>query len=251
MKLVFKKLHAYGYLFSIFVVYLFLYPFLFYFSRRESRYGTLNKLRRLWGKWSSGLCGIFYHFEYEEAIDWDKNYVVCPNHTSFLDITGMSLFTMDDFSFMGKHELLHYPTTGIFFRTVDIPVKRDSNISAFRAFKRAADYLKGGRTMVIFPEGKISDDYPPHLQDFKIGAFKLAIAQQVPVIPVTFCNAWQISWDDGLRYGSQPGTCFVYVHKPIETDKMKESQAEELRDEVYGIIQQKLLEYENRYQYSR
>lgn len=146
---------------------------------------------------------------------------------------------------MGKEELLQNPTTKLFFKTIDITVKRDSNISAFRAFKRASDYLKNGITMIIFPEGKIGEEYPPHLHNFKNGPFRLAIEQQVAVIPVTSFNAWKLLWDDGLKYGSKPGTCKIYVHKPIETVGLKLTDADALREKVFQIIDQKLKEYEN------
>jgi 1-acyl-sn-glycerol-3-phosphate acyltransferase len=245
MKLMLQKLHAYAYMFTVLLLYTFFYPFFYYFSRKPSRYHTLNKLRTKWAKWSSAVCGIFYRFEYETTIDWCKTYVICPNHTSNLDVSWATILTKNSFSFMGKEELLQNPTTKLFFKTIDITVKRDSNISAFKAFKRASEYLKNGMTMIIFPEGKIADTYPPQLQEFKIGPFRLAIEQQVPVIPVTSFNTWKILWDDGLKYGSKPGICNIYVHKPIETVGLKLTDADALRDEVFRIINQKLENYED------
>ena len=171
--------------------------------------------------------------------------MICPNHTSNLDVSWATLISQGNFSFMGKEELLQNPTTKLFFKTIDITVKRDSNISAFKAFKRASEYLKNGITMVIFPEGKIAETYPPQLQDFKIGPFRLAIEQQVPVVPVTSFNTWKILWDDGLQQGSRPGICNIYVHKPIETVGLKLADADALRDQVYQIISQKLKENED------
>jgi len=100
-------------------------------------------------------------------------------------------------------------------------------------------------TMIIFPEGKIAAIYPPQLQEFKIGPFRLAIEQQVPVVPVTSSNTWKLLWDDGLQYGSRPGICDIYIHKPIETVGLKPADADALRDEVFQIINRKLKEYED------
>jgi 1-acyl-sn-glycerol-3-phosphate acyltransferase len=245
MKLLFKKLHAYFYMFCVLFLYLFFHPFFYYFSRKPARYPTLNKLRKPWAKWSSALCCIFYRFEYEVPIDWKRTYIICPNHTSNLDVSWASLLVKNNFCYMGKEELLRNPTTKLFFKTIDITVNRDSNISAFKAFKRASDYLKKEISVVIFPEGKIADHYPPILQEFKNGPFRLAIEHQIPVIPVTSFNAWKLMWDDGLKYGSQPGICDIYVHKPIETVGLKLSDADALRGEVFRIINQKLKEHED------
>jgi len=232
-------------MFSVLFLYLFFHPFFYYFSRKSERYFTLNRLRTKWAKWSSAMSGIFYHLEFDVPFDRKKTYMICPNHTSNLDVSWATLISQGNFSFMGKEELLQNPTTKLFFKTIDITVKRDSNISAFKAFKRASEYLKNGITMVIFPEGKIAETYPPQLQDFKIGPFRLAIEQQVPVVPVTSFNTWKILWDDGLQQGSRPGICNIYVHKPIETVGLKLADADALRDQVYQIISQKLKENED------
>lgn len=245
MKLLAKKLHAYFYMFCVLFLYLFFHPLFYYFSRKPARYLTLNKLRTKWAKWSSAMSGIFYRFEFETTISWNKTYVICPNHTSNLDVSWATILAKNNFSFMGKEELLQNPTTKLFFKTIDITVKRDSNISAFRAFKHASEYLKTGISMIIFPEGKIAEVYPPVLHEFKNGPFRLAIEQQVAVIPVTSFNTWKILWDDGLKHGSQPGVCNIYVHKPIETVGLKLTDADTLRDKVFQMINQKLKEYEN------
>ena len=53
---------------------------------------------------------------------------------------------------MGKHELLENPLLGIFFRTIDIPVNRDSKISSYKAFKQTGERLEQGMSVVIFPK---------------------------------------------------------------------------------------------------
>jgi 1-acyl-sn-glycerol-3-phosphate acyltransferase len=240
MKLILKKAHAWFYVLAVGLLYYFLWPFLYYFSRKPSRYPQLNQVRCLLGWLSSAVCGIFYHFEYEEPIDWRKNYIICPHHTSNLDITAMCILVKNNYHcFMGKEELLEGLVTGLFFRSVDIPVNRDSNISAFRAFKRAGGKLKEGYSTIIFPEGKISNNYPPVLHEFKNGPFRLAIEQKVPIIPVSSLNTWKIFWDDGKKYGSRPGIVHFYVHKPIYTNNLTLGDADNLRDRVYAIISQK------------
>src|SRR5690606_103557 len=120
-----------------------------------------------------------------------------------------------EFSFMGKIELLQNPVTGIFFKSIDIPVDRKSKISSFKAFKKASTWLEKGKSVVIFPEGKIGDQYPPVLCKFKTGPFRLAAEKNIGIIPVVIHNAWELQWDDGSKYGSQPGTVNVQLCAPI------------------------------------
>lgn len=137
---------------------------------------------------------------------------------------------------MGKHELENGLVTGLFFRTVDIPVNRDSKMSSFRAFKKASEKLQEGVSLIIFPEGGISDHYPPQLCPFKNGPFRLAIELKIPVIPVSSANTWQILWDTGIKHGSRPGISKFKVHKPIETAHLSIDDADALRDEVFEIM---------------
>jgi len=240
MKLLLKKVHAYFYRFNVGFLYILLYPLMYYFSRKPERYTSMNTVRGLWGFLSSLFSGIIYRFEVEEPIDWSRTYIICPNHTSNLDITAVSIFTQGNYSFMGKEELLDGFVTGIYFRTVDIPVNRESKMSSFRAFKKTAERLQGGQTAVIFPEGTIPPTYPPKLAEFKNGPFRLAIELKIPIIPVTSLDTWKVLWDNGLEYGSRPGVCHVFVHKPIETANLTIDDADALRDSVHSIIEQKL-----------
>lgn len=199
----------------------------------------MNFFRKIWGFSTSLLSGFIYRFQYEKPIDWSKTYIVCPNHTSNLDITSASLLTKGNYCFMGKEELLDSFVTNLFFKTIDIPVNRESKMSSFRAFKKASERLKEGMSLIIFPEGKIADDYPPVLHEFKNGPFRLAIEFKIPIIPVTSLNTWQMLWDTGLQHGSKPGICNIFVHKPIETAHLTLDDADSLRDEVYSLMQQK------------
>ena len=238
--MILRKVHRYYYVFSVALFYFICWPFFYYCSLKPARFKRLNSLRRTWAFLSSVFVGFFYRFTFEEPVDWSKTYIVCPNHTSNLDITAMCLLVKSDYSFMGKQELEDELVTALFFRTVDIPVNRDSKMSSFRAFKKAAEKLQEGTTLIIFPEGGIADQYPPALQAFKNGPFRLAIELKIPILPVTSSNAWQLFWDNGTKYGSKPGLCEFFVHKPIDTTHLSIHDADALRDEVYELMKQKL-----------
>lgn len=201
-------------------------------------------MRWLFSYFSSFFSGFLFRFSFEEKIDRTKQYIICANHTSNLDITAIILLLKRNYVFFGKEELLHNFVTGIYFRTIDIPVNRESKMSAFRAFKKAEEKLKEGKSVVIFPEGMISEHYPPVLQPFKNGPFRLAIEQGVQILPVTICNNWNLMWDDGKRYGTRPGICDIAVHAPIDTKSLVADDADELKNKVYEIINNKLVAHQ-------
>ena len=239
MILFLRRLHNYYYIFTAVIALTLFYPFLYIYSRKPSGYKNVNRVRRIASYISATASGIFFRIKYEEPIDWTRNYIICPNHTSNLDILSMGIAVKNDFSFISKAELLSNPFFAIFLKTLDIPVNRDSKISSFKAFKKAEEHLKNGRSMVIFPEGKIGDDYPPILHDFKNGPFRLAIELKIPIIPITSLNTWKVLFDSGFDRGTRPGVCDIYVHKPIETANLTIADADMLKDMVYNLINDK------------
>ena len=246
MILALKKLHRLFYRYSLAFIFYLLWPLEYYASRKPSRYPMMNVLRKMCASFSSKVSGIFYRVKTEQLIDWSRAYIVCPNHTSNLDIMSVSSALKNTFCFMGKHELLENPLLGIFFRSIDIPVNRESKISSYKAFKQTGERLQQGMSVVIFPEGTISKYYPPQLQEFKNGPFRLAIELKIPILPVTSLDTWKVMWDDGRMYGSRPGICHIFVHKPIETSGMTIEDADLLKDEVYRVMKQKLEENDHR-----
>lgn len=245
MKRLFKSIHLYYFQISLALIFSTLYPAIFFFSRKPVKFHAMNRLRWYFSYLSSLFSGFIFRYTFEEKIDWSKNYIICANHTSNLDITAMILLAKRNYVFIGKEELLKNFITGIYFRTIDIPLKRDSMMSAFRAFKKAGENLKEGKHLVIFPEGMISESYPPVLQPFKNGPFKLAIENGVSILPVTIQNNWNLMWDDGKKHGSTPGICDICVHAPINTNEMAETDAEALKDRVYNIINDALIIHGN------
>ncbi|WP_164108870.1 MULTISPECIES: lysophospholipid acyltransferase family protein [Sphingobacterium] len=234
MLIILKKLHRIWYLLCVLFFFILLFPLLYILTRNPDRYySTIASLRRIISVLGTTFSGIFFKIEYESCIDWSKPYVICPNHTSILDITGITFMCPQSFSFMGKIELLRNPVTRIFFRSIDIVVDRKSKISAYKAFKKADYLIKTGKSIVIFPEGKIDDEYPPRLHEFKSGSFKLAVDNQVQILPVVIQDAWQTLWDNGEKFGSKPGIIHIQVLAPIDTKNITSVQADEIQSLVY------------------
>lgn len=229
-----KKAHRVWYLFCVFFFFILLFPLLSLLTRHpEKHYYTIVRLRRIISVLGASCSGIFFKVKFETEIDWSKPYVICPNHTSILDITAITFMCPQAFSFMGKIELLRNPVTRIFFKSIDIVVDRKSRISAFKAFKKADSLIKSGRSIVMFPEGKIDDEYPPRLHEFKSGSFKLAMDNQVQILPVVIEDAWQTLWDGGERFGSKAGTVHIQILAPIDTKNITTNQSDEIQALVY------------------
>jgi 1-acyl-sn-glycerol-3-phosphate acyltransferase len=216
MEILLRKAHRLWLITWMILLYFLFWIPLHYFAANAKRQHHMICLRKWWAWLSSAMGGVFFRYTFEEPIDWSRTYVICPNHASNLDIQAMSiLLGHTNCCFMGKENLVDGLLTGVYFRTIDMPVNRDSKIGAFKAFKKAAEKLQSGINMIMFPEGGIADVYPPTVSDFKNGPFRLAIELKIPIIPVTSLNTWKVFWDDGAIVWQPPRymRCIMYINR--------------------------------------
>src|SRR2546429_1953698 len=103
---------------------------------------------------------------------------------------------------------------------------------AVEAYARAGAVIKGGVSAVVFPEGTRSRT--GELLPFKNAPFGLAIAAQVPVVPVYVHHTFEILPKGGIRLRPRP--IRILVGDPIATEGMGVDQRQELRDRVRPAI---------------
>jgi 1-acyl-sn-glycerol-3-phosphate acyltransferase len=220
-----------------------LYPLFYLFLMRKEWYWLAFKLKRLWAHILVFPVGIFYTVDYKFKPKPGKTYVFCANHTSYIDIILSYCVLEHYFIFMGKEELKKVPLFKIFFKDMNILVNRKSMTASYQAFKSAADELRNGNSVILFPEGTISRR-APILKDFKSGAFRLAIDEQIEIVPITFENNWKLLQDRAFLQGNmRPGLARIVVHEPISTKGLTENDVETLKFQVKKIIEEPLKKY--------
>ena len=181
------------------------------------------------------LMGVRPRVKFEGKLP-EGPFIICPNHTSYLDILLLYRTFSDYFIFIGKRELETDRIFSIFFRKMNILVKRDNAMDGMRALGKAAEEMRKGSRVVIFPEGTIPD-HAPELSEFKNGPFKLAIKEKLPVVPVTFINVYKLLQIGAfLKRRGKPGVAHIVVNECIYTDKMQATEFVTLRDRVYSVI---------------
>ncbi len=230
------------YFLVLFVVFFLLYyPFFLVLLSRERFYPKAHVLRRIWGRTIMILSGLRPTTIYEQPLDRNEVYIFTPNHFSYLDILSANVQMPFYFNFMAKSELANIPLFKIFFKTIDVPVKRSSLSGAKMAMNMATDRLKNGVSLLNFPEGGIGETVPTMLP-FKKGAFRMAIEHKVKLVPITIVDNWKRLPSGGLESGGTPGKMRMYVHRPIETSNLKEGDEDMLAKQVYSIIESKFNE---------
>ena len=212
-----------------------IFPFFYIFLSKEKYYPLAFKLKKLWGHYLVYSVGIRYELINKDVLP-PPPFIICPNHSSYLDILLTYCVFPHYFVFMGKQELSKVPLFNIFFKNMNILVDRKSNTGSHKAFVRAGSDVDKGHCIAIFPEATISK-LAPALLAFKNGPFKLAIDKQVPIVPVTFLNNWNLMQDAPFfKAKCGPGKATIVVHKAIETKGLTEKDLLSLRTNTFNTI---------------
>jgi 1-acyl-sn-glycerol-3-phosphate acyltransferase len=111
-----------------------------------------------------------------------------------------------------------------------IPLDRSDGRKAIKSLEEAAERIRNGRAIIIFPEGTRSLD--GKLLPFKKGGFLLAKKAGVPIIPVTIKGSRDINPPG--RFLIKRGVITIHFWPPI--DPTETPKTEVLMNKVYQAI---------------
>jgi 1-acyl-sn-glycerol-3-phosphate acyltransferase len=126
--------------------------------------------------------GIKFDLQGQEFIPRSGGAVLASNHVSYLDFTfcGLTTYPHRLVRFMAKDSTFKHPVSGPLMRGMHhIPVDRTAGATAFET---AVTALRAGEVVGVFPEATISRSFV--LKEFKTGAARMALAADVPLIPM-------------------------------------------------------------------
>jgi 1-acyl-sn-glycerol-3-phosphate acyltransferase len=151
------------------------------------------------------------------------------NHTSSADAPAVVGAIPRRIAILLKESLFKWPIVGQAFRSVHfIPVNRGVLESAIASVEKAAEALRGGQSMLIYPEGTRSSD--GRLQRFKKGAVVMAIKAGVPIVPIACSGAQKIMEKRSMEI--HPGEILVEFLEPIDSSKYSLEERETLNERV-------------------
>ncbi len=213
------------------------YPIMYYLLSDPKRFPKAFTAMRIHAFFLLLFAGAFLKVKGAENIPKNGAYIICPNHSSYIDIFCLYTIFPKYFVFTGKKEIEKWPLFHIYYTSgMNILVDRSSKTGMFKALKRMSHEIEIGNPLAIFPEGTISKD-APRMTSIKPGAFAIAIQKQVPIVPVTFVTNWKRLSRSGFWNGpAGPGIAEVVIHKPIITTGLKKEDVSKLQDEVIAVI---------------
>jgi 1-acyl-sn-glycerol-3-phosphate acyltransferase len=135
--------------------------------------------------------GIQFTVDGAEHVPVVGGAVLASNHVSYLDFTFCGLPAYPNkrlVRFMAKDAVFKHPVSGPLMRGMHhIPVDRTAGSAAFDT---AVNALKAGEIVGVFPEATISRSF--QLKEFKTGAARMAVAADVPLIPMALWGGQRI-----------------------------------------------------------
>lgn len=168
-----------------------------------------------------------------ENIDPNTSYVFVANHQGAFDIFAIYGYLNHNFKWMMKIGLEKIPLVGFACRRAGhIFVDNSSPAAVRRTMADAEQQLKGGMSVVVFPEGSRTLDGKMHR--FKRGAYQLAMEFQLPVVPITIDGAYSVMPRRGAKL-PRPGHIILTIHKPIHAPA-DGHDLQKLMDESYNAI---------------
>ena len=211
-----------------------LFPFILFTILSEKTYSLFFKIARLWARVILIGMGFRYSIKGTENFEEGKSYMLVANHTSMTDIMLMLLAVKNHpFVFVGKKELVNIPIFGFIYKRVCILVDRENSKSRFAVFERAQNRIQQGLSICIFPEGGVPDE-SILLDEFKDGAFRIAIEHQLTIVPITFYdNKKRFSY---TFFSGSPGKMRAKIHPPIETIGKTMDDKLHIKQQVRDII---------------
>jgi 1-acyl-sn-glycerol-3-phosphate acyltransferase len=160
--------------------------------------------------------------------------IYAPNHQSHLDILTLLGHLPGATRFAAKRELWRHPVVGGVLDTLGmIPIDREAGERSIEVLNEAAAEAS---SIVIFPEGTRSRD--GRLREFKKGAFVLAIATGLPIVPVCSVGTRRLM-PRGSQLAVVPGHVDVFIEPPIPTVGLEYDD----RDALAGRVREAILKH--------
>lgn len=190
-------------------------------------------LARLWSRVLLASAGVKVEVKTHARLDPTRPYVFMANHASMIDIWAMFVALPVPFRFIAKKQLRRIPLFGWAMAIGRfIFIDRQNAVAARRSIGEAAQRIRSGRSVVIYPEGTRTRD--GRLLPFKKGGFHLAIDSGVEIVPVALHGTRALMPRGAVLM--RAGAIKVEVGRPIATAGLSAADREALIERVRGEI---------------
>ncbi|HEX2872549.1 MAG TPA: lysophospholipid acyltransferase family protein [Polyangiaceae bacterium] len=196
-------------------------PFLFY------------RWQRGWARGLFKLCGIEVEVQGAEHMRPDGAYVIVANHASYMDIPALFATLPKLPQFMAKRELARIPFLGAALRAGrHVLVSRGNHGTARSSLDTAAEHLKAGAAILMFPEGTRSTK--DSIARFKTGAFRLAKLGDIAILPVGISGTRYVLPKHGRLIRRHRVS--VHIAAPLSATEVRDTPLNQLSERTRALL---------------
>lgn len=171
-----------------------------------------------------------------ENLPKDEPVLFVSNHQGHFDSAVLLAHVQVAKSFIATSKATEIPILKHWFNLGRVIYFEKDNIRQnYEAMQGAMEILRSGRSVVIYPEGIISQS--PEQGEFKRGAFKPAFITGVPIVPIAIDGTWQIMGQDNETI--QPAKIVLEILPPIPTAGISRQEQLQLPAKVASLIKAK------------
>lgn len=186
-----------------------------------------------WAKLNMFFSLVSVEVQGRELVNPEQSYIIVANHQSLADIYVVYGYSGIDFKWVMKKELRSIPLFGLACELMGhIIVDRSNTTAALESINLARSRIKDGISVVFFAEGTRSRK--GEINQFKKGAFRLALELGLPVLPISIHNTNKVLPSDTLDW--HPGHVKLKFHDPISTTGLDTKDISALRDQTRIVI---------------
>jgi 1-acyl-sn-glycerol-3-phosphate acyltransferase len=192
---------------------------------------------RWWCRMVAVTIGARIHVHGVEHVQPGRSYVYVANHSSLIDTPALVAYLPYQFKIMAKRSLFYVPCVGWhLWSSGNFPIDRGDARKTAKSLKLVIDGVRHGKSLMVFAEGTRTAD--GRLQEFKHGAFKIAVRARVPVVSVAIRGTFERLPKTTLA--PQPGRVDVFICSPIDTSECRERDLQGLVEAARNAIASKL-----------
>ena len=184
------------------------------------------------------LSGMQVSVKGSEHLDANQTYVFISNHRSYLDTATLFVYTGRRMGLLAKKELLKVPILGVGMGFVNVmAIDRSNSERARETVASATARICSGISFGVFAEGTRAK--PGEFLPFKKGAFYMAVAAAVPIVPVAIKNTDVLMGKGTGR--ARRGTIEVVMLPPVPTEGLSsDAEVQQLVKRVHRLIGREL-----------
>lgn len=209
-------------------------------GQTKQQQNLVNRISRRLARYLFRLTGSTVRLSGLDNLPPSGAVLFVSNHQGHMDSLIIQGFIERPKGFISIVEVLRYPIIRTWMKQIRcVFLDRENARQSAACINQAVDQLKEGHSMVVFPEGRLSDG--PEVGPFQRGWLRLATKSGVPIVPISISGSYRVLAKDGSRVDAAQVDCVISpAMRPKDLKKVDEAAfIEAVRQQILSHVHPK------------